>query len=429
MKINNAIAPHFSFKSLIPKYNRNGFTYFPINYTPSDFDMNDAVDLTVVQKPQDKGSKGEIYYWGNCLAIKKFYPKNKYDMEKEACALYDLQETPLLTGNIQKGEYAFISPQNQYYLVTLKMQGRPVNAHNNKFNNANLTSLMNTLKNLDSAKQFNFPSKIKSGEHDFSDRVYRIPLHYDLAPGNILISDSRADIVDFENLNCINLADEIKEQKRGFRKVDCNYSDIPGIQSNLRCFEYKTLTKYIKNFQRSFINSPRDFFKDYLKYKSLYYLNIAKHCMQEINKSENINSKDKKALLYMARHANAHAKVLSNPSRSVVRAEAKKIQIASFIYAQSQYDRLSGDKINVNFIDRYVENARQEFYEQKINETSNEKALYFSDCCELLKDWSGIEEWMEYQRTMQKYENFTQYELFMSKLTNQNPMTIDLIIS
>jgi len=151
--------------------------------------------------------------------------------------------------------------------------------------------------------------------------------------------------------------------------------------------------------------------------------------MQEINKSENINSKDKKALLYMARHANAHAKVLSNPSRSVVRAEAKKIQIASFIYAQSQYDRLSGDKINVNFIDRYVENARQEFYEQKINETSNEKALYFSDCCELLKDWSGIEEWMEYQRTMQKYENFTQYELFMSKLTNQNPMTIDLIIS
>ena len=253
---------------------------------------------------------------------------------------------------------------------------------------------------------------------------YRIPMHFDLSNSNIRINENKSGLIDFEYLelyDCAYLYESMNYTKQ--LETICDISDIPGITSNVRGFEYRTLIDYVLKLDKS---DRKPFYINYLKIKSHYHELMSANYKKLYNhNSKSINNDEKMELLNISQRHKIHAKLLKNPSDDIIKAEAMKIQISNFIYTQSPFSRKSENKININEILLYLNNANR-FFDEMYNNASNEnEKIYWEDCIKLGKMFNNVINWIAYQIKFDYVKNPAEQELFINKLTNEHIETLD----
>lgn len=410
------------------------YKVIPIAKDPSLKDIDRAIVATNTNKAYS-GLNGRAYFYGEDLVVKKYLGKNEainYGPNREIKALDILYDNKIEDKNIQEGQFAFITPENETYLVSSKVKGKDIRA--NGFNEKNLKVLVDVLAQLDEPKK---------GKGQYFP--YKVPMHYDLSPGNIVATDDSAGIIDFEYLEVEDLDEKLSRQKRKIYDCACDFSDIAGIPSNLRNFEYRTLLVYLKN---PATKNPDKLFKDYLKIKSTYHKKRADFYLREALKTCSCDNKNLHELLeQLYIKETSHKLSLENPDENIVKAEAVKIQIASFIYEQSQFANNAATKINPEQIKKYVIDAR-DFFNEMLETSHGAKKEYYKDCVNLMKNWENVIPWMDWQEEQtkefseliflskedadsyfaQNKDNIKNCKIFKSKLTKDNKVTLEELI-
>lgn len=440
-----------------PYTNKKGFDITPIEQNPTQDEINQAIEITRSGKKPLEGLNGGAYFWGEDLVVKKYKPESQacsYDPKRETEALDRLYTAGIKHKNVQAGKYAFTTPDGQTYLVSTKIKGANPNPTTNKFNNKNLSELIKTLGTLDTL--------IYDPGHCCTDNFpFSIAMHYDLTRGNINIDENSAGVFDFEYSNFEELSRKyewMNGKNTEFYETLSDLSDIPGLVSNLRSFEYRTLLPYIKEMcmgskqvqaQKQTLDpkktqEAKEFFRNYLKQKSYYHYGQqkiirenAKQIEQELSLAdsrtpfEKIINREKivKSLCDLNAKEDVHGDALLWCSDEVVKAEAMKIQIASFIYTQSHFDRSELTRINPDEIKAYLQNAN-EFFTQMTEKYPN--SLYWQDTLGLMKSWNNLAGWLDFQH--QTPEDSapqwvkSNHELFMKKVTDKHVVTLDEIV-
>ncbi len=431
-----------SFKGIEKPYKTKfGFQIIPIAKNPTSGDIKEAIIATKTKKAHS-GLNGRAYFYGQDLVVKKYKSKKEainYDPQREIKALDTLYEKGASSPQIQQGEFAFTTPFNQTYLVSTKIQGSAPNFVENKFNEENLASLVETIGKLD--------RPIRTLEGLFP---YQVLIHYDLSCGNLNVTQNEGGIFDFEYMNSVDLSELYEQMNSGIcYSTLCEISDIAGVVSNLRNFEYRTLMSYLKNLPKK---EARQLFIDYLKIKANYHFERAKFYSLErydIENSEFFDSDNpaetKEELDKMIKKELIHAKALKTIengyySDEIIKAEAMKIQLTGFIYFQSQFAG-ADHKINPRQIEQYVREANRFFNEMYEKTKNSELGIYFKDCLEILEAINGVIGWMDFQyQDPRKREDFEFYspeimqtyiknhEKFLSKLTKDHALTLDEVV-
>ncbi|MBQ3640396.1 hypothetical protein II906_00450 [bacterium] len=389
---------NISFKGCVPPYFIGSTKITPIAKNPSPNDIEKAIRTVQKEPCIGSGLNGDAFFMGQDLVVKKYL--NPEAAKREISILDGMYDRGVIIPNAQQGMYAFSGPEGDY-LVSTRINGKTPNCITNPFNTANMTSLVNSLYRMDKLKQIK-----DNAIQDESDEYfpYYVVMHYDLHDGNINITDKEGGILDFEFLNYYHLSQNMMRQKEGPQNAcDCNFSDIPGITSNLRGFEYRTLSPYLFDMQKKCPEKIDKFFTDYLKIKSEYHYKREHDFMMEAReggKSSELNWE-------LAEKEHAHAEMLRKPTPEVIAAEKIKIQMADFIFTQSEFEGFIGRRINKKQIEEYVNKAKGFFY-KKAEESSKNKneRLYWEDCAQLMRNWSDVINWMDWQDTKLDLEYF-----------------------
>ena len=213
-------------------------------------------------------------------------------------------------------------------------------------------------------------------------------IHNNLTPSNIKLTQNSAGLIGFDYGNFEDLNENyllMTLPLSNDREAIANLSDIPQVVSNVRNFEIATLYDYIINSNKY---DALNTFKTYLTAKSKYYEKMGENAysMAEDN-NETLISCYELADKYMA-----HSKLLSNPTKDIIKSEAIKIQIAKYVYAQDILSDSEKNKINPNQIYKYMLAAKDYFIRQYIEADTNKKRLYYKDCLDLFKSWDNLSE-------------------------------------
>lgn len=399
-----------SFKGIVPPYtNAQGYYITPISKNPQKSDIEAAIQATKTDDSHS-GLNGKAYFYGEDLVVKKYKKPEEvkfYNPYREIRALDSMYDKGILSPNIQRGEFAFTTPNDETYLVSTKVSGSNANPIHNKFNRDNIRELLKALYSLDLPHKYQTDSDVKF--------PYVVPMHYDISMGNYNITNENAGIFDFEYL-------QYEDLNKPFTQMNYQYmpdtlpdlSDISGIVSNLRNFEYRGLLPYLMKLDS---NEALQIFKDYLSAKSQYHLQRARMFSEEGISLENENPSLAKELFSLSTKEYTHHFCLSNLTPNIIKAEAMKIQIASFIYLQSPFSRSIEDKINPLEIREYILKANNFFDKQIINSTGDKK-MYYQDCKDLMKSWNNLFGWMDYQEIEPKLENYMTYNREFSEHDN-----------
>lgn len=431
-----------SFKGIEKPYKTKfGFQIIPISKNPTSGDIKEAIIATKNNKAHS-GLNGRAYFYGQDLVVKKYKSKKEalnYDPQREIKALDMLYEKGISSSQIQRGEFAFTTPFNQTYLVSTKIRGSAPNSIENKFNNENLTSLVGAIAELDR------PVRNSKGLFPYSTLI-----HYDLSYGNLNVTQNEGGIFDFEYMGSVDLSPLYEQMKMGrCNSTLCEISDIPGVVSNLRNFEYRTLMSYLKNLSKE---EARQLFIDYLKIKADYHFKRAKFYSSESYELENLEyfgldypGETKDELDKMMKKELVHSKTLRTIekgyySEEIIKAEAIKMQLAGFVYFQSQFAG-ANHKINPRQIEQYVREANR-FFNEMYEKTKNlELGIYFKDCLDIMEAINGVIGWMDYQyqdpKTREDFNKLSKetqewqiknHEKFLSKLTKDYALTLDEVV-
>ncbi len=445
------------------------YSVIPISVDPNFIDIKKAVHAEKKSKNFSDGLNGRAFFLGEDLVVKKYFDKNhsvNYNPNREITALDKMFENNIINPSFQVGLYAFSTPDNRVYLVSNRIKGSSPDVNKNKFNYKNLSSIVNALFDLDCPRKFcdkecerNFSAEFLEGEPaqgcdtklnkpmNISDKnnnvdqkindnlSYFVPMHYDLSSSNIVISQNNAGIIDFEYLQFENLNQDILSNNIHYPIVDCNFSDIVGIPSNLRNFEYRAFLSYLMKLDS---DEALHLFSDYLLIKSNYHSAKESWYNKEIADNQNNLNFNKDLFEQLSKKEKAHSVVLKEHDIDVIRAEAYKIQLASFIYKQSQFDSSCKTKININQIKNYIKKVDQ-FFTEKYENSMGYKKQYYKDCCDLMSQWKFLDTWMDDQKQIAYFlENSPEIfepdsldeitknsNLFMSKLTDDECPCLD----
>ncbi|MCQ2754062.1 MAG: aminoglycoside phosphotransferase family protein [bacterium] len=306
------------------------------------------------------------------MVVKRFRPKEgekQKESLKEVSALLALIVNDVIMNGIQRGHIAYKNREGDYFIISEKIQGQKPDPQSNQFNDANLSQMATVLAKLDTPDVYwNMKKPFKT------PRKNSLLMHYDLKPGNVLISPDNFGVIDFEYLDFINIP-RFKVKKEKNWGIITNYSDISGIPSNLRNFEYRTLLPYLMKLEPQEANK---LFIQYLKHKSDYYNDLSIEYPRDKHYSKIIKLQQ------------AHYNVLRKPTKDVIKTEAIKIQIARYLYLLSTHAHGEKTEINLNEIKQYIINA-QKFFENQYNFCCNpNEKTYFMDCIELINVWRNI---------------------------------------
>lgn len=424
---------NLSFKGVTEPYEtKSGYKITPIAEKPLMRNVKEAIKAAKALDSHS-GLNGRAYYLGEDLIVKKYMPLSEaanYNPEREISALDLMYEKGVKNENIQQGMYAFKTPEGGEYLVSSRIKGARPDIKNNPFNKNNLNALVSVLCDLDMPH--------RTSETGFFP--YEIPMHYDLAPGNIVISDKSAGLIDFEYLKFENLDIPLFNQLKGKFDCHCDYSDIAGIPSNLRNFEYRTLYKYMMNQKPE---EAEALLKDYLKAKSSYHEKRSEFYNKEAQKAMQQQDKTHTALYSdLSLREKAHAQMLKTDNQDVLKSEILKIQLADFIYTQSPFSHSGKEKINIRQIKDYLKNAEDFFRHKRCNAENVYEAVYYKDCLQLIDNWKGVIGWMDWQQYLldklifaaknEDYNYISKYKedaetarIFGKKLTDEKQKTLD----
>ena len=394
-----------------PYKNVQGYYITPIAKNPQQIDIDRAIQATKTKTPHS-GLNGRAYFYGEDLVVKKYMNKDEacnYGPEREIQALDLMYEKGLTHRRMQRGEFAFTTPDNETYLVSTKVAGSKADPQNNKFNSQNLSKLVKTIGKLDKPIKYN-PEDAEIIQKKYIGLPtlfpYQVAMHYDLTTGNYNISENDAGLFDFEYLTLEDLNPTYIFMNHGrTSETLSDLSDISGITSNLRTFEYRGLLHYLEKAET---HEAQKVFRDYLHAKSQYHFNRAKFYLSEMQEEKHSNPELFKELETLFNKEIAHAYCLALPTKEIIKAEAMKIQLASFIYKQSPFARSSKDKINPEQIREYVQLADKFFTEQAKRTTEYEKT-YFQDCKEIMGSWNNLTNWMNWQEKEFTIKDFIPY--------------------
>lgn len=417
---------------------RDGDTIYPIRLAISI--RNPFVDLAVDATKNNNGCKnsgcnGSVStIFDMPYVVKRLHNPAVCNSgaEKEIKALVALEVNDIVNGNIQNGLYGYKNAQGDVYIVSSKINGKNPDVKTNPLNRENLEYLIKTIVFLDS------PDKYWNHKSPYNPiRPFSFPLHCDLKAGNILVTDKKAGIVDFEYLDFAKIfPSRFSKQNKKWGFIN-NYSDINGLISNLRNFEYRTLLPYLEK-----CDNPKDLFKQYLNIKSGYYEKMSKKyshieerlsfgmptfwfnmLLGKIGKIREIERKQK-----------AISEALFNPDKDIIKSEAMKIQIARYIYLLSTTSHGDKNYINIDQIKNYILSA-DKFFKNKV-ETSFEHKDYYETCVELMSSWvkliplieNGINrEFLDYYRDISKVSSGAD-NLLETEYTDVKQPTLDEIV-
>lgn len=404
-----------------PYKNAQGYYIRPIAKNPQQIDIDRAIQATKTQSPHS-GLNGRAYFYGEDLVVKKYMNQDEacnYGPEREIEALDLMYEKGLTHRRMQRGEFAFITPNNETYLVSTKVAGSKADPKDNKFNSKNLSKLVKTIGKLDTPIKYNPEDAEKIQKRYIGLPTvfpYQVAMHYDLTTGNYNISENDAGLFDFEYLTLEDLNPTFLFMNHGrTSETLCDLSDIPGITSNLRSFEYRGLLHYLEKAETP---EAQEVFIDYLHAKSQYHFSRAKFYLEEMQKEKIKNPRVFNELEILFNKEIAHAYCLALPTKEIVKAEAMKIQLASFIYKQSPFARSSRDKINPKQIREYVQQA-DEFFTEQSKRAIGYKRMYFQDCKELMRSWNNLPNWMDWQEKEFTIKDFIPYGKELSEVSQE----------
>ncbi|MBQ8475807.1 hypothetical protein IJ531_01980 [bacterium] len=376
-------------------YTRNGIEIIPIAQNPDNQQIENAVNATYSTNSLGKGMNGRAYCFGEDLVVKK-YSRNQ-GAKREIGVLDEMYDKGTIIPDIQQGMYAFTLPNGEKYLVSTKIEGKNPDPHTNKFNSGNLKELMRIIT------KFDMPA---ANDDIYTSRElfpYSVPMHYDLHMGNINITQTSAGIFDLEFLQYENLSRKMEAQLHYNTDCDCNFSDIPGIVSNLRSFEYRALVPYLLQLPT---NEADEFFETYLKYKADYHSERCNFYIQESHNLKNVNEPLSRLTSELAQKEAAHAYMLNTCDKNVIASEKIKMQLANFIYSQSNIEKRTKTRFNRKQIEDYTQSAVSYFNNMYHLSNSEPEKIYYKDCVELMKNWYGVINWMNWQTKKPSFDMF-----------------------
>jgi len=366
-----------------PYINNKGTYIKPIASNPTEEEINKAIEVTENDKEMASGLKGRVYILGEDLVVKKYKQLNDAGARSEIITLDKMYDKGIRNKNLQQGKYAFITNDGETYLITGKISGESPNINKQPFNKKNLRALVNLFAQIDLPKI------------DKEDNSCKIPMHYDLHNENIKLTNNSAGIIDFECLKYEDLFKELKKRNDKILSCNSNFSDIPWVPSNLRNFEYRTLIHYLLKLNKE---ERDELFLKYLSYKEDYHSARHKYFKKLSNYyAKNCEYEKFAEISMLAKKECTHWSALKNPSEDVIKAEKIKIQIASFIYMQSEYEKNPPMKINPKQIVKYVNDAYDYFNKMYEREKNSIHRLYWKDCKELITNWKEVIKWMNNQ--------------------------------
>ena len=396
-----------------PYMDETGNYIIPIKTCPSADDINAAIKATTKidkTKKDMEGCNGKAFIFGEDLIVKTYKAGNKKDSsipEREIKMLDKMYDLGIHFPNSQDGCYAFITPSEEYYLVSTKVEGENPNPSAMNLTKENLFSLINIICDMD------------KGQYEPSQKTFYRFMNYDFNGKNIKVTPKKAGVYDFEYSQIENIANKIQERiYGGINGVNCHQSDTSFLSSSLRSFELWTLHNYL-------LKSPNadKTFNDYLSVKrkyhyemSLYYREIAQDCyFSEI--LENIARKEK-----------AHASLLRTDengkiSKDIKKAEAIKIQMASFLHQRTPF--CATGIVNPEQLKQYVTDSIDFFSKQlNIAKENNDKnrIIYYEDCMELFSSWKMVIPEIEYL-----IKNDISY--FMHKITKERMKSLNDVLT
>ena len=398
---------NISFEGCCAPYTKNGVRVTPIAQNPSDNEIQTAISCANNSCPIGAGLNGSAFYLGQDLVVKK-YSRNQ-GAKREISVLDKMYDKGISIPNIQQGKYAFSLPNDETYLVSTKISGTNPNPYRNRYNEQNLSRLMKVISDFD------LPIQNQNANPD-GYFPYSVAMHYDLHAGNINMTQDDAGIFDLEFLQFEDLSDRLQHQTQGRYDCDCNFSDIPGLIGNLRSFEYRALVPYMLKISRQ---EADELFKNYIQEKAEYHYTQGSFYKAECEKTLDSNPHLSKLTGELARKELAHASMLAKADKDVVKSEKIKIQMAHFIYVQSQFERTVKSKFNMEQIIEYNNNACRYFDEMLANSSCEDERIYYQDCVDLMKNWRGVISWMNWQSKEPSFDMFNRSKKPVDELTDE----------
>lgn len=379
----NTFYSNISFQGRYPCHVEKGIHITPISKDLSIAEIENCLKSISPQTKIGSGANGDVFSLGMDLVIKKARPdalvnNDLIDEAEKLDMLYEIeQKEGMKFKNVQSGiARLYLGKSNESYLISTRIEGAIADANNNPFNEKNLTSLMETLTELDKGS----PKKGKL-------------MMYDLNLGNINITKDKAGIFDFEYLRNEYLDKLITERVCwNDGSNSCHISDTSNLESNVRSFEFAGLYNYIHDMPEPEI---KDFFTKYLKIKSKYHKNMSDYYKESAKEYEKLSSKFMQELSKIADSELAHSNLLANPDKNIIKSEAMKIQMANFVFNTSTFCK-STKEFNPKQITDYYENGIKFFCEQHYNSSQNsdnDRKIYYKNCMNLYNGWGHMSVW------------------------------------
>lgn len=441
MQITNINTKQLTFNGIVPEYSKqNGFRIIPISINPSQNDVDNAIRITQRQNAALDGRNGKAYLWGEDLVVKKYLSAEEamnYNPRREIDILDSMYDKNILDSNIQRGLYAFQTPDREFYLVSSQVHGVHPHRSIDCFNKENLEKLVVTIQKLDEIRI----DDSQNGTTQTTPHLFRV-MHNDLSMANVKVTETDAGILDFEYMDYRDVTEinEAGKEKRLNGNVIMNLSEITMLPSNLRDFEYRTLAQYLKT-----VENPKEIFEYYLNAKSLYLEKMAAH-YAECSKNQSLRDFSSN-FSCLANQTQDYALLLrtavETEDTSILKSEAIKIQISDFLYLMTPYSNTR--KFNPTQLKSYIDFAKN-FFETEYKKATAEKDLkkvqYYADCLNLMKNWEQTKDKIDKKSKNPRIEDFTfeqiqkgdftyakkVHEKFIAKTTDENETTLDDII-
>ncbi len=386
ISVTNNVINRTKFKGIAPEYkNVNGCTVIPINTNPATEDIEAAIAAS--KKPGNQlgksGYNGAAFHLGQDLVVKKYKGENAFNNapRREVNILDKMYECSFKLPNSQQGEYAFQTPGGEFYLVSTKVAGINPNHQICNFNKENLKSLLqDQIITMDKGVMIS-----KSSKYGFGDRCRF--MNYDFNGDNINLLPDKAGLFDFEYSAFENIDDMIYERIiKGDPEINWHQSDTSAVLSSLRSFELWAFCYYMKRAENS-----DALFEDYLELKGEHHSSMA-----DFYKEYSGETSFPETVTKLSEEEAAHSRLLTRSEngkipKDIKKAEAIKIQMAAFIYEQSQY--CSTGEINVAQLREYTEDATSYFrqrLEKAQSENDKDREIYYKNCLKLFSSWGKV---------------------------------------
>lgn len=404
---------NINFKGIKSPYtDKNGNYITPISSCPNEGDIEKAIATvnSPFRKKAMEGCNGRAYNLGEDLVVKT-YKRNEQDSSRvanrETSMLDILFNMGLKFPNSQVGCYAFQTPEGENYLVSTRVAGESPNPNAVNFNKENLSSLVDTIYNMDTCAS------------SFSEGVGLRFMNYDFNGKNIKITPDKAGVFDFEYSNIEKIDDMINQKIiQDCVGINCHQSDTSPLPSSLRSFELRTLQDYLLK-----ASNADELFDDYLLIKGKYHSK-----MSDFYNRYSKLSKYPKQVLSISEKEKAHSRLLTpdetgHVPKDIKKAEAIKMQMANFLHQESPF--CATGKVNAEQLREYVEKALNHFYaglSSAVKNADEDRITYYNDCLELFSSWRKVSMEVAY---LTKYHD----KCLMEKLTNKRMKTLDDVLN